>query len=230
MDIDKNQELPTNPKRIKAFASFFKRYMSVSALITAALPIPVTSFQLIPTYEVMTKSLSVYTSLFCFLILAFIFYRRHYLARLFFPFDIGNILIYKLRRKIAFVGMLPGIFIFLSILCVLLYHFFLETNLPQEIADNSLNLYELRKDYLINNVPEGLWDRIIIFSLYLGIFVFAEAAFIIMAIKEYVQDLFNYTDKEVIKQKTQYHYNLVDFIFHHKKEKHDRKLPGSKNK
>jgi len=56
-----------DPKRVRAFASFFKRYMSVSTLVVAALPIPVTALGAIPTFKAHTKLLSVYTPLFCFL-------------------------------------------------------------------------------------------------------------------------------------------------------------------
>jgi len=76
---------PTEAKRVKTFATFFKSYMSVSSLVVASLPIPATSLHLIPTFGAQTKLLSVYTSLFCFLTLGFIFYSRHPLARLMFP-------------------------------------------------------------------------------------------------------------------------------------------------
>ena len=84
MNKTKDNQFPEDPKRIRTFALFFKRYMSISALVVAALPIPVTSLNLIPTFGIHTKPLSVYTSLFCFLMLAYIFYRRHRLARLMF--------------------------------------------------------------------------------------------------------------------------------------------------
>ena len=73
------------PIRLEGLSRFFKRYISVSSSVTAALPIPVAALGLIPTYSFQTKVLSTYTSLFCFLILAFIFYSRHKLARIMFP-------------------------------------------------------------------------------------------------------------------------------------------------
>lgn len=72
-------------QRIVGFAHFLKNYMSASAVVTAALPIPITKLGLIPTYSAMTSLLSAYTSLFCFLLLGFIFNSRHALARLMFP-------------------------------------------------------------------------------------------------------------------------------------------------
>jgi len=35
-------------KRVREFANFFKRYMSVSSVVAAALPVPVTAIGLIP--------------------------------------------------------------------------------------------------------------------------------------------------------------------------------------
>lgn len=67
--------------RVKRFANFFKSYMSVWTLVVAALPIPAGAFKLIPTFEAQRNSLSVYTSLFCFLSLGFIFFQRHRLGR-----------------------------------------------------------------------------------------------------------------------------------------------------
>ena len=80
-----NNVPPTEPKRVKAFAIFFKRYMNISSLVVASLPIPVTALKLVPIYKAQTNFHSVYTPLFCFLALAFIFFHRHQLARVMFP-------------------------------------------------------------------------------------------------------------------------------------------------
>jgi hypothetical protein len=54
--------------------------MSVWTLVVAALPIPVGVFRLIPSFDAQRSYLSVYTSLFCFLSLGFIFFQRHRLG------------------------------------------------------------------------------------------------------------------------------------------------------
>jgi hypothetical protein len=77
-------EPPKRPERVRAFARFFKNYMSISALVVASLPIPVTALKLIPTFKGQTGILSVYTPLFYFLTLGFIFYIRHFLAKAMF--------------------------------------------------------------------------------------------------------------------------------------------------
>src|SRR5215210_7791115 len=76
----------TDPTRVRTFATYFRNYMGISSIVTAALPIPVTLVKVIPIYSFQTKFFSVFTSLFCFLVLAYIFYRRHALAPLMFPY------------------------------------------------------------------------------------------------------------------------------------------------
>src|SRR5687767_13902510 len=76
---------PQSPKRLHSFAQFFKGYMSISTVVIAAMPIPVTALGWIPTYPPHTKILSVLAPVFCFLTLGYVFYRRHGLARAMFP-------------------------------------------------------------------------------------------------------------------------------------------------
>jgi hypothetical protein len=139
----KSSSLPTDPRRIRAFADFFKRYMSLSSLVTAALPIPITAFKLIPTFSVHTKVLSVYTSLFCFLILAFIFFSRHKLARLMFPSYHR-----EYRKPRVRINALPAVLILFSLACLLGYHFFVEGMLPPSV--------DARPEYLQRFIPRPL--------------------------------------------------------------------------
>src|SRR5437764_10112442 len=55
------ENAPAEAKRIQAFAQFFKSYMSVSTLLVAALPIPITAWGAIPTFRAQTKMLATYT-------------------------------------------------------------------------------------------------------------------------------------------------------------------------
>ena len=115
---------PTVPTRLNAFASFFKAYMGTAALVTASLPIPVSAFQLIPTYGAQSKFLSTYTSMFCFLMLAYLFYIRHALGRLmFFTKADGHV---ALR---TFVSVVPLLLILASLSLVGLYHHYLMDSL-----------------------------------------------------------------------------------------------------
>jgi hypothetical protein len=237
-----SDQTPIDPKRVRAFAAFFKRYMSVSSLVVASLPIPVTSFNLIPTFSAQTKLLSVYTSLFCFLALGFIFYSRHQLARLMFPEYFGrektpavNTLSYtygpevtkeaveewfkkeEARREEELqtentrrfvktlwrrtIVLLPLIFIAASLVAIFQYNDVLILNV-REIAFRSgdansatRSFESILKETNLNDIKYS--SRLMI--LYVAIFLTAEAAFIMMAIKEYLQDLVGLTEMDLIK-------------------------------
>jgi hypothetical protein len=240
---------PTNPKRVRSFAIFFKNYMSISTLVVAALPVPVTSLGFIPTFAAQKNLLSVYTSLFCFLLLGFVFYLRHSLARTMFPDfffrwrEVTTILPWwslsaSWRRvQILLVNALPLLFIASSLVLVFQYNDVLNSQVnrvrscnqqlrwhgPDRVVRNlsegtcspvesnqasetqrapafSEDQYPLTfKGILantdLNEIPYG--SRLMI--LYVGIFLTAETAFILMAIKEYLQDLVGLTDVDLIK-------------------------------
>lgn len=227
-----SEQSPIDPKRVKAFAIFFKRYMSVSSLVVASLPIPVTSLGLIPTFTAQTKLLSVYSSLFCFLTLGFIFYSRHQLARLMFPeyFDrkaesvissdrtneeiIREFRATRRRRILKstwreFIVVLPLLFIAASLISVFQYNDVLNLNV-QEIASRE-TLYRIDsdgsavafkpdfKDILAKTNLSDIRYSSRLMILYLAIFLTAEAAFILMAIKEYLQDLVGLTEMDLIR-------------------------------
>lgn len=183
---NREDPLPSDPKRVQAFALFFKRYMSISTLVVASLPIPVTALGLIPTLAVHTKLLSVYTPLFCFLMLGFIFYSRHKLARIMFPehfTELGFVLPRWARIARSLIRSLPFFLIALCLGSVLSYHSLLGTA--------TTNDFEMAR-------PSPLGSSLLML-LYLSIFLTAEAAFIMMAVKEYLQDLVGLTEMDLIR-------------------------------
>jgi len=198
---------PTNPERVRAFARFFKNYMSISSIVTASLPIPVTAIGLIPTYKEQTKILSVYTPLFCFLTLGFIFFSRHHLARVMFPEYLERTVIGRgfpaavfsafsgYRR--AFFNALPLIFIAASVYCVIQYHRILALSAAEVGARPAVVLYGFN-DVLLKTQPDAIPFATQLMFYYVAIFVTAEAAFILMAIKEYLQDLMGYSERDLI--------------------------------
>jgi hypothetical protein len=189
---------PTEPKRLQAFARFFKGYVGVSSVVTAALPIPATYIGLIPTYSFQTKLLSTYASLFCFLLLAFIFYIRHSLARLMFPDTSEK----RLRREAlarVLTALVPLVLIAGSLVFVFLYQSRLTTSVVNIRHASGLAYPDVTDKALLeksdaSQIPEAP----ILMLFYLGIFMTAEAAFILMAIKEYLQDVSHVTDLELI--------------------------------
>jgi hypothetical protein len=97
--------------------------MSIWTLIVAALPIPVGAFKLIPTFEEQRKYLSVYTSLFCFLSLAFVFFWRHRIGYYMFGRVEGKTLVRLSRGLMRLVlEWLPLVFIILSVGAVFAYN------------------------------------------------------------------------------------------------------------
>jgi len=175
--------------------------MSVSTIVTAALPIPITAFNLIPTFHVQTKLLSVYTSLFCFLILGFIFYIRHELARIMFP-DFSQ----KAKRRPQlnklwrlFISFLPLLLIASSIIAAFQYNDVLNLNVNAIIENGVLSdQMPTFTEVLERAQPTDLKYGSRLMVLYLAIFVLAEAAFVLMAIKEYLQDLIGLEEMDLI--------------------------------
>lgn len=120
--LDESAVAPKRAVRVRAFAVFFKTYMSVSSVIVASLPIPVASLHLIKTYSAQTKMFSVYTSLFCCLILGFIFFSRHSLGRIMFAYK-------HAPARHLFISSLPLLLILGSFLMVFLYQNLLRKSL-----------------------------------------------------------------------------------------------------
>jgi hypothetical protein len=176
---------PSEPYRVRAFAVFFKRYMSISSIVLAALPLPITFYKVIPVFEGLRPLLCVCTPFLCFLTLGYIFYSRHLLGRIMF------------KRDWHFINWLPPILIVCMIFFFGFYISLFDTslNLALKRAPNGITSSELVKTLPMYGIDYA--DGQV--ALYLAIFVCAEAAFILMAIKEYLQDLMGLTDEELIK-------------------------------
>ena len=179
------------PTRFAAFARFFKAYMGTAAVVTASLPIPVAGFHLIPTYAAQEKFLSTYTSMFCFLMLAYFFYIRHWLGRLmFYTKPDGDV---ALRRFVSFV---PLLLILASLSLVFLYHYFLMQSLFFFLEIGAKNsTTDLLKTTDYREIPDSLQLTV----CYLGMFLTAEAAFILMALREYLQDVLHIQDASLLR-------------------------------
>jgi hypothetical protein len=216
------EQNPTDPVRIRAFALFFKRYMSVSTIVVAALPIPVTSLGLIPTFSAQSKLLSVYTPLFCFLMLGLLFHLRHQLARIMFPdfYELtrGGAMIKFIRSSL--IGLLPLLLIAASVVSAFQYNQALVENTG--LVRARLQTDSGQHDRMMDRIPPTSEDRYItsfgnilryteldeipyssrLMVLYLAIFMTAEAAFIIMALKEHTQDVLRLNDLDLLRRKS----------------------------
>ena len=175
-----------NGQRFASFARFFRNYMSVSAIVAASVPIPVASLKLIPAYAQQRGFLTVYSSLLCFLLVAFAFSIRHGLGqRIFFS---G-----KLRGLIA---SLPAMAIVCCVGCIAGYHWTLQRSLEIWVARGITSTSEqILSSVDLREIPIALPLTI----YYLGIFVFAEVAFVMMAMREYLQEELHLEERALIE-------------------------------
>ena len=191
--------------RVHRFASFFKHYMGVSTIVTAALPLPIAEFRLIPVFDSTRHFLGVYTSLFAFLAFAFCFYIRHTYGRAMFgesPSDrlVANTDLQELRLEVrqgikrGFLTMLPLLLIFSALFCVYEYHAHLSFTVGKW-GGPALKTTEALKDAPFDWV--GREDPLLM-VYYFGIFLSAELAFVLMAMKEYLLDLLSISDADLI--------------------------------
>jgi hypothetical protein len=188
---ERSEVEPQEPVRFAAFAKFFKAYMGTASVVTASLPIPLAAFHLIPTYAAQEKFLSTYTSLFCFLMLGYLFYIRHSLGRLmFYTRPDGHV---TLRLFVSFV---PLLLILASLGLVFLYHHYLMESLTAFSERGVMNTTtDLLKAADYREIPDSLQLTV----CYLGMFLTAEAAFILMALREYLQDVLHIQDISLIR-------------------------------
>jgi hypothetical protein len=186
MTDDAKTTASANTTRLEVFANFFKGYMSVSTIVAASIPIPVASWKLIPIYSQQRGFLTVYASLFCFLLLAFVFSIRHRLAAPMFTRG----------RRGAVIAALPFVFIVLTLACIVMYHALIQ----QSIGDlRALGLRMTTTDLLDKVDVTEIPHAIELAACYLGIFIFAEAAFVLMAIREYLQDLLHLDEAALLR-------------------------------
>lgn len=182
------------PKRMQKFASFFRGYMGAAPMIAAALPIPVTAGKIIPTYQEHMSFLTAYCSMFCFLIVAFVFYRRHRLGAYLLPE------LWEKRSRIVgrfMVSWLPLILIFLTVTSIIVYHHALYFSIEQQFPfHNEMPLAGILAEGNIRG--RSFYEQALFFSSYFGIFVFSTLAFSLMAVREYMQTELGLTELDLV--------------------------------
>jgi hypothetical protein len=186
---DKAESSTDEGQGIQKFGQFFTGYMGTASLVTAALPIPARSLHLIPAFASQETFMNTYTSMSCFLVFAYVFYSRHTLARWMFA---------RRGEHMAlrfWVSVLPVLFICSSIGCAIAYHHALAGSLDALAAAGArLPSSVLLSKIDTREIPGS--GRLIV--MYLGMFVFAESAFVLMAIREYLQDTLKLEERELI--------------------------------
>ena len=206
----------------RGFATFLRGYMGVMPIVTAAFAPLITLAHVIPIYQQQAKSLACMSGLLGFLCVAWVFYARHSFAAVLFksvldrqrPPKLGGLL--GLQVQINMV-ILPLVLIVLSVLCYFKYSIQLEGSITdaqgQQMARNLRLTPPVDYPMLLRNAPtENIVKREAILAqqdypiegsywlsiYYLGIFLCAELAFVIMATREYLQSLLHFSDEDVL--------------------------------
>jgi len=184
----------TQPTRFKEFIAYFKKYLALGSVGCGVLPVPLSYFRVIPTFQAQYKFLAGYATVFCFLALGFIFYSRHSIAGW----------IFSGARKQggaakALIAWLPLALIGASFVSLSAYHYLLQIAISRAIADYGVKGVNLNDQLALINTPfEDIKLAIPLMVSYLFVFLAAEAAFAMMAIREYMQDILNLKDSEIV--------------------------------
>lgn len=169
--------------RLLAFANIFKGYMGVMPIVTAALAPVLTAMNVIPVYESQRKPLAAMAGILGFLLLAWVFYVRRTIA-------LGSI---KPGYR-TFFNLCPLILVLASVFCYVSYTNTLDTSLAQisQACSGITRALALGTWSENNAVPASLRLQL----LYLGMFLFAEAAFVLMALREYSIDVLRISEHD----------------------------------
>lgn len=197
MREERTQSAPPIPTRLERFANFFKGYMSLSTVVAATIPIPVATWKLIPMYAQQRGFLTVYASLFCFLLVAFVFSIRHWLGRhMFFH-----------GRMSGLVAALPALCMLLTFACIVTYHALIQLSTARlhDLGLSKVPVQDLLDKIDATQIPYAVE----LSASYLGIFIFAELAFVLMAIREYLQDLLHLEEVGLLRGKTRIEKRVV---------------------
>jgi hypothetical protein len=245
--------------RIRTNSTWYRRALSVAAVVTAISPAPVMLFQLVPAYSLQAKFLIFFGPLVCFLTLSYLFYVRDTLARAMFA-DLLNpppepdpyygepfaAVAHRVLRRLRSVllALLPIALLLISAYCAVEYLRLVNRSVAEAVeqarhespmqgrrstlrepgpdslgrtsrarpgrrtakiapAQNDSTPGPLRTDSLRQSVLRSAQiDDIPRFArlnmLYIGIFLSAEVAFILMALKEYAKEAIGLTEGELM--------------------------------
>ena len=184
-----------SPKRFAQFVRYFKSYVGLASVASAALPLPAKYLHLIPMYAAQASFMTVYVSMFCFLFLGFIFYSRHAIARWMFRGlqDSG-------QGTSKLLAWLPLMLALVSMVLLFTYHQILRTSTEQVLANFRLQGVNLSFDRVLAETPyDAIAKPVPLMATFLGTFLAAETAFALMAIREYLQDILGLSDSEILR-------------------------------
>lgn len=162
--------------RLSIFANVFKSYMGIMPIVTAALAPLLTALNVVPTYESQRKPLATMAGVLGFLLLAWIFYVRRTIA-------LGSI-----THGFRWIfNLLPLALIFGSVGCYIAYANTLESSLGilSRMTPTVTRAQALGNASQDMAIPLSVELQL----LYLGMFLCAEGAFVLMALRDYCNDV-----------------------------------------
>lgn len=166
-----------------AFAKFFKGYMGIMPLVTAAVAPLLTATKVIPTYASQKGPLAAVAGVLGFLLVALVFYVRRTIA-------LGSM---RPKSRTLF-NFLPIVFFLSAILCFVCYSRALDQSV-EEVRTKNPTL--TRTDVLDKWSKENAVPMSFELQLYfMGSFLFPVAAFAMMALREYAKDGLGISESE----------------------------------
>ncbi len=192
---EQGNEIETNNQRMQSFARFFKGYMGSAPMIAAALPIPITAGKIIPTFAEQTGYLTTYTSMFCFLMVALVFYRRHRLGSYLKPEE------WDKRSRLYgrfLVSWLPFFLVILTLFSIGTYHITLNDSIELLLESDQYEPSTILEMATIRELSLTTQAKLMI--SYIGIFLASTLAFALMAVREYMQNILQLSEIEMVKR------------------------------
>jgi hypothetical protein len=206
---------------LSTFSRFFKGYMGVMPVFVAALAPVLTLTRVIPVYQQQRFSLATFAGLLGFLLVAWVFYLRHHMARALFRGKTVGKAITVVMSIMPLMLIAATVWAYAdynstinkSVAAIRVWEYqrsigpvqALLSNLKED-PEKSMTILALsipkkqiisRTDALLEDDFPLPYSTRLMFS-YLGIFVFAELAFVLMALREYLQTLLSITDERLI--------------------------------
>jgi len=171
---------PDSPPRITRRPAF--SFLVAWCIVVATLPIIAAQFALVPIYESQRLMLPAYGAFFCLLGFAYVFSLRHGLGRAMFVTSTVSTNTVARRRRIS-INVLLACLILASIGAAAIYLWAFESG---------------RTSPTFPKLPRSSAEAVMLALSYVTMFVLAETAFAIMAVREYLQDVMGLTDADAV--------------------------------
>lgn len=184
---------PASDDVFSGFGRIMTGYASLLAVIAASIPAPATWLDTIPVYHAQRGYLGLYSGAAgAFILVSAMFARDRVAQRTKFP-------------TTSFWSLSLAVLLILGcIACIACYHYALSASV-EEVIDAARQLGtsvpETMQAVLMSTDGRLIPNALLLSVLYLGIFVFAEAAFALFALKEYIQRALRIKEADLLSRR-----------------------------